>query len=177
MSCKFQPPRIFEMGTATIYRGRTVNSRCPYFLWYLLLCLFLGPAVIGARQTDSPDYRARYNAPPEKVWEAVVKVLGDLPIKEADAGRQTIETEWMEGWSHRPFGAFRGGIMGGQWKRRMQMVLRLRPGPDGGTEVRLISRVQEKPPGGTQAYRWKPVASDGKMEREIMGRIDAGLVP
>lgn len=104
-----------------------------------------------------------------------MEVLKDLPIKKVDAGREKLETEWMEGWGARPFGPFRGGVLGGQWMRRMMLLVRLKPEDSGGTEIRLVSRIQEKAPGGTQATRWQPVPSEGKMEREIFERIEREL--
>lgn len=136
-----------------------------------------GCAFVESRALASPDYRAKFAAPPEKVWEVLVEVLKDLPIKEADMGRRRVETEWMEGWSERTLGAFGGGLMGNQWKRRVGLTARLSPVPDGGTELRLVSRVQEKTPGGTRAFRWQPVPSDGKMEKEIIQRIGSRLQP
>ena len=149
------------------------------FSWRLALLAFVfvlgGCASFRDGVTASPDYRAKFAAPPDKVWEALVDVLKDLPIKEADASRQRVETEWMEGWSERTLGAFGGGFMGNQWKKRVGFVARLLPAPGGGTELRLVSRVQEKTPGGTRAFRWQPVPSDGKMEKEIIQRIHLRL--
>lgn len=106
-----------------------------------------------------------------------MRTVEDLPVEESDAEKKRIETEWMEGWSRRPFGMFRGGVTGGQWKRRMKLIFQLIPLSGGGTELRLVSRVQEKAPGGTQAYGWRPAGSDGKMEKEIFSRTEAALFP
>lgn len=148
-------------------------KRCLVLLAFVLASS--GCASFRDGAVASPDYRAKFAAPPEKVWEVLVDVLKDLPIKEADAVRRRVETEWMEGWSERTLGAFGGGLMGNQWKKRVGLVARLLPAPGGGTELRLVSRVQEKTPGGTRAFRWQPVPSDGKMEREIIQRVHSRL--
>ena len=134
--------------------------------WLLIAFFSLGGCVSrGDWKGPQPDYRMHYPAPPEAVWESLVRTVKDLPLQETDAEKMRMETEWMEGWSRRPFGAFRGGVMGGEWKRRVKLIFQLVPLSEGGTELRVVSRVQEKAPGGTQAYGWRPAGSDGKMEK------------
>jgi hypothetical protein len=128
-------------------------------------------------QDAQPDYRARYPVPAERVWEAVVKVFEDLPRGTVDANRRALETGWMEGYGERPFGPFGGGMMGGQWKRRLKILARVQPLDAAGSELRLVTRVEEKPPGGPRAYRWERVLSSGEMEKEIFTRVQKILAP
>lgn len=137
---------------------------------------FAGCATLNF-QDAQPDYRARYPVPAERVWEAVVEAFDDLPQGTVDANQRVLETEWMEGYGERPFGPFGGGLMGAQWKRRLKILARVEPLGAQQAELRLISRVEEKPPGGPRAYRWQRVPSNGKMEEEIAARVQKILAP
>lgn len=142
---------------------------------YLVCLLFTACTSLEMLQPSQPAYQARFEASKETVWTAVSESMKSFPQKTADRDEGFIETKWVEGYSDRPFGVFEGGLTGGQWKRRIKLLIRVTPlGPDE-TELKLISRVQEKAPGGTQAFQWRRVHSEGKLEEAIFQDIQEKL--
>ncbi len=129
-------------------------------------------------QSTQPDYRAQFHAEPDQVWEIVTNLFQDFPKIKMDPQQRFLETDWNEGYSDRAFGLLGGGMIGGQWKKRAKYLVWVTPLAAEGssarselTEVRILSRLEERAPGGSQAYRWQRAPSQGKLESEVFNRI------
>ncbi len=145
------------------------------WLMVLLFCVLLsGCATIKGPQ---PDFRAIYSYSFNQVSQATFDVLSEMPIESSSVKKGVIETQWFEGWSDRAFGAFGGGIVGGQWKRRVKIKALVTPDGSAQSKVQLIIRVQEKAPGGTQANTWLRKRPDGTVSKRVFAQIEERLNP
>ncbi|MFN3466507.1 MAG: hypothetical protein ACK4WF_02270 [Candidatus Brocadiales bacterium] len=144
-------------------------------MFYSLFCLFsllAGCASMGGLEATQPQYSRAYTAGHEEAWQGVMKTLEglDIDIKKANKATGEIETRWFYRESER----YMGLVHGGYWKERYKMHLTLAPGRDT-TVVTIRSLVEEKRPGGTQAYRWTRKASTGEVEGLLFKEIDKVL--
>src|SRR3990167_3171640 len=144
-------------------------------MFYSLLCSFsllAGCASMGGLEVAQPQYSRAYTAGHEEAWEGVTKTLEGLDIdtKEINKATGEIETRWFCREGER----FMGFVKGGHWKERYKMRLTLVSRGDT-TMVTIRSLVEEKRPGGSQAYRWTRKASTGEVEGLLFQEIDKAL--
>ncbi len=127
---------------------------------------------MGGLEVTQPQYSRGYTAGYEETWQAVAETLEglDISIREADKAEGKIETEWF----YRESEKYMGLLHGGYWKERYKMHLQLVTRGDT-TTVTIRSLAEEKRPGGTQAYRWKRMASSGEVEEFIFKEIGKSL--
>ncbi|MDI6759876.1 MAG: hypothetical protein QMD05_03535 [Candidatus Brocadiaceae bacterium] len=119
-----------------------------------------------------PQYSRAYTAGQEEAWEGITKTLEGLDIdtKEINKATGEIETRWF----YREGERFMGLVHGGHWKERYKMRLTLVSRGDT-TVVTIRSLVEEKRPGGSQAYRWTRRASTGEVEGLLFQELDKVL--
>ncbi|MFQ5956794.1 MAG: hypothetical protein ACE5KK_03385 [Candidatus Brocadiales bacterium] len=135
----------------------------------LVLAGCSGLGGIGGRpQTYSKTFQATF----DEVWGATIKVFEDrqVELREADKGQGKIITQWLFRESEKGMGMLQRGY----WKERHRLTLRIK-GKERGTEVSTYAIVEEKRPGGTQAYRWTRMESTGDLEREVLEAIEAAI--
>lgn len=80
-----------------------------------------------------------------------------------------IRTGWVEGWGERRF-----GLLGGSWRRRSRMTVRIRPSGEG-TAVSVSVQTEEKAPAGRLGLRWQRAAADPSIETEFFQRLEEEL--
>ncbi|HHT9134849.1 MAG TPA: hypothetical protein ACFYD2_08095, partial [Candidatus Avalokitesvara rifleensis] len=105
--------------------------------------------------------------PFDVVWDATIKMFEarQVELEKTDKGQGKIVTQWL----YREGGKSMG-VRGVPWEERHRLTLRIK---DKGrvTEVSIYAIVEEKGPGGTQAYRWTRMESTGDLEREVLNAI------
>ncbi|TVL99660.1 MAG: hypothetical protein CV087_17060 [Candidatus Brocadia sp. WS118] len=102
------------------------------------------------------------------VWEAVTKAVAGMPIETKDVERGFLKTGWVKGWSTNKSS---GLLMEGVWQERYRLFIEV-TGEQVKTYVSIQAQVQEKPPGGSRAYRWERIVSDGTIEQDFLKRIE-----
>lgn len=127
---------------------------------------------MGGLEVAQPQYSRTYTVGYEEAWEGVTKMLEGLEIdlKEANNATGEIETKWFLRQSDKVMGL----AWGGYWKERYKMRLTLVSRGDT-TAVTIRSLVEEKRPGGSQAYRWTRKASTGEVEGLLFQELDKVL--
>ncbi|HHT9155655.1 MAG TPA: hypothetical protein ACFYD5_07560 [Candidatus Tripitaka sp. YC43] len=140
-------------------------------MFYTLSCIIsilAGCASMGGLEVAQPQYSRAYTVGYEEAWQGITKTLEGLEIdlKEANKATGEIETKWFLRQSEKVMGL----AWGGYWKERYKMRLTLVSRGDT-TVVTIRSLVEEKRPGGTQAYRWKRRASSGEVEEFVFTEI------
>ncbi|MBI5307389.1 MAG: hypothetical protein HZB37_03395 [Planctomycetes bacterium] len=141
-----------------------------------LLCLafvtviFTGCAGTGGLRNMSAVSKY-FDNDTDVVWEAVFQAAEGLPIKTKDKGRGVLETQWIKGWSKT---RTTGLILEGQWQARYRLFVQV-TGGQGKTYVSVHALCEEKAPGGSKAYRWERITSDGVAEQAFLKKLEGIL--
>lgn len=102
------------------------------------------------------------------VWEAVTQSVAGIPIETKDMEQGFLKTDWIKGWSATKSS---GLLMEGAWQERYRLFIQV-SGEKDKTYVSIQAQIQEKAPGGSRAYRWNRIASDGAIEQDFLKRIE-----
>ena len=105
------------------------------------------------------------------VWEAVLQATEGMPIKTKDKEKGIVETQWIKGWSN---SRTSGLVLEGRWQARYCLFVQV-TGGQGKTYVSVYSLCEEKALGGSRAYRWERVASDGENEQAFLTKLEGIL--
>lgn len=141
-------------------------------LWFLLPLIVAGCAGLGGLGGGPQSYSETLQAPFDEVWKATIKMFKDrqVDLKEVDKGRGKIVTHWLYRESKKRMGTLQRGY----WKERHRLTLRVEDRGQA-TEISMYAIVEEKRPGGTQAYRWERIKSTGDLEREVLEAIEEAI--
>lgn len=102
------------------------------------------------------------------VWDAALQVIEGIRVNTVDKEKGTIRTQWVKRWSRRKT---TGVLLEGQWQERYRLIIKV-SGEQNKTYVSVNTQIEEKPPGGSGAYRWSRVPSDGTIEQEFLKKLE-----
>lgn len=125
-------------------------------------CLLL--ALAGCSAASPREGRAS-SAPPQVVLESAKSALQEHKDVEIEGLR--ITTSWGP---ERDLALEQGPLLGNPYKARVRYIVELEPCGTG-TIVRVAATVERRAPGGARSLRWERVPSDGRFERELLGRL------
>lgn len=136
-------------------------------LWVVLPLIIAGCAGLGGLGGKPHTYSETFQAPSDVVWDATVKMFEarQVELEDIDKSQGKIVTQWLYREGEKSM-----GVRGIPWEERHRLTLRIK-GKGRVTEVGAYAIVEEKGPGGTQAYRWTRMESTGDLEREVLGAI------
>ncbi len=141
-------------------------------------CLFLGDSSNNRVRDDSstdthpPKYTKTFDVDFETVWSAVLVSLDGMPLDKIDKEKGIIKTGWIEGFSQRKARSIvTDRFLEDYWKERYRLIVEI-SGNILISSITVRAQVQEKPRGGSAAYRWERKKSSGEKEEEILIRIE-----
>ena len=102
------------------------------------------------------------------VWDALTQTVEGIPLEIKDEEKGFLKTQWVKGWSSRKT---TGIFLEGQWQERYRLFIKV-TGEQNKTYVSVNAQLEEKAPGGSQAYRWSRVASDGTIEQDFLKKLE-----
>ena len=102
------------------------------------------------------------------VWDAITQTVEGIPLEIKDKEKGFLKTQWVKGWSSRKT---TGIFLEGQWQERYRLLIKV-IGEQNKTYVSVNAQIEEKAPGGSQAYRWSRVASDGTIEQDFLKKLE-----
>jgi hypothetical protein len=102
------------------------------------------------------------------VWNAVIQSLEGIPIEAKDKEDGFLRTQWVKGWSTKKT---TGLFLEGSWQERYRLLIKV-TGEGNKTYVSVRTQVEEKAPGGSRAYRWNRISSDGTIERDFLEKLE-----
>jgi hypothetical protein len=105
----------------------------------------------------------------DTVWNAVIHAVEGIPVETADKEKGVLRTRWVQGWSSRKT---TGLLLEGRWQERYRLFIEVNDKQDK-TYVSIGTLMEEKAPGGSQAYRWSRVASDGTIEQNFLRKLES----
>ena len=127
----------------------------------------------GATRTQSPKHTRAFNDDFEHVWATVIMSLGDLPLDKINKEKGLIKTGWAQGYSQtrKARSVVTDRFLEDYWKERYRLTVTI-SGNIMASSVKVRCQLQQKPRGGSAAYRWQRVKSTGEIEEEVLRRIE-----
>ena len=127
----------------------------------------------GATRTQLPKDTKAFNDDFEHVWATVIMALGDLPLDKISKEKGIIKTGWAEGYSQtrKARSVVTDRFLNDYWKERYRLTVTI-SGNIMGSSAKVSCQLQQKPRGGSAAYRWQRVKSTGEIEEEVLRRIE-----
>jgi uncharacterized lipoprotein len=127
----------------------------------------------GATRTQSSKHTRTFNDDFEYVWATVIMSLGDLPLDKINKEKGIIKTGWAQGYSQtrKARSVVTDRFFEDYWKERYKLTVTI-SGNIMASSVKVRCQLQQKPRGGSAAYRWERVKSTGEIEEEVLRRIE-----
>ncbi len=122
---------------------------------------------------QSSKYTRTFNDDFEHVWATVIMSLGDLPLDKINKEKGIIKTGWAEGFSQtrKARSVVTDRFLDDYWKERYRLTITI-SGNIMVSSVNVSCQLQQKPRGGSAAYRWERMKSTGEIEEEVLRRIE-----
>ena len=123
--------------------------------------------------SQSSKYTRTFNDDFEHVWATVIMSLGDLPLDKINKEKGIIKTGWAEGFSQtrKARSVVTDRFLDDYWKERYRLTITI-SGNIMVSSVKVSCQLQQKPRGGSAAYRWERMKSTGEIEGEVLRRIE-----
>jgi len=127
----------------------------------------------GATREQSAKHTRTFNDDFEYVWATVIMSLGDLPLDKINKEKGIIKTGWAQGYSQtrKARSVVTDRFFEDYWKERYKLTVTI-SGNIMASSVKVRCQLQQKPRGGSAAYRWERVKSTGEIEEEVLRRIE-----
>lgn len=148
------------------------NTRCAVIA-ALFIALFsaafpIGCATGGGGLRNMTGVSRYFDKDVNRVWDAATQAAEGIRIETKDKESGVLTTQWVKGWSTK---RTTGLVLEGQWQERYRLLIKI-TGEQNKTYVSVKAQIEEKPPGGSQAYRWSRTTSDGTLEREFLQKVE-----
>jgi len=134
----------------------------------LFTAILTGCATQGFKLRNMAGVSRYFNADKNTVWDAVIRSAKDIPVEMKDREKGVLRTQWVKGWSANKT---TGLLLEGHWQERYRLLIKVSE-EQGRTYVSISAQVETKAPGGSQAYRWSRIPSDGAIEQEYLGKLE-----
>ena len=134
----------------------------------LFTAILTGCATQGFKLRNMAGVSRYFNADKNTVWDAVIRSAKDIPVEMKDREKGVLRTQWVKGWSANKT---TGLLLEGHWQERCRLLIKVSE-EQSRTYVSISAQVETKAPGGSQAYRWSRIPSDGAIEQEFLGKLE-----
>lgn len=134
----------------------------------LFTAAFTGCATQGFKPRNMAGVSHYFNADKNTVWIAIIQSAEGIPVEINDRETGVLRTHWVKGWSANKT---TGLLLEGHWQERYRLLIKVSE-EQSRTYVSISAQVETKAPGGSQAYRWSRIPSDGAIEQEFLGKLE-----
>jgi len=134
----------------------------------ILATVSTGCATSSIKPRSMAAVSSYFDKDKELVWEAVLQAVEGMPVEVKDKEKGKLITRWVSGWSQ---ARTTGLILEGHWHERHRLLIKVMD-EQNKTYVSISAQVEEKSPGGSQAFRWNRVPSDGTIEQEFFDKLE-----
>ena len=134
----------------------------------LFTAILTGCATQGFKLRNMAGVSRYFNADKNTVWDAVIRSAKDIPVEMKDREKGVLRTQWVKGWSANKT---TGLLLEGHWQERCRLLIKVSE-EQSRTYVSISAQVETKAPGGSRAYRWTRIASNGTIEQELLGKLE-----
>lgn len=129
---------------------------------------FLGCATKSWNPRNMATVSRYFDRDKDTVWNAVIQSAEGIPIEINDKEKGFLKTRWIKGWSTKRTS---GLLLEGRWQERYRLLVKVTE-EQNKTYVSINTQIEEKAPGGSRAYRWNRIASDGLIEQEFLEKLE-----
>lgn len=134
----------------------------------LFTAILTGCATQGFKPRSMAGVSRYFEADKNSVWNAVIQSVEGIPLEISDREKGVLRTQWVKGWSaDKTTGLF----LEGHWQEHCRLLIKVSE-EQGRTYVSISAQVETKAPGGSRAYRWNRIPSDGTTEQEFLGKLE-----
>ncbi len=130
-----------------------------------------GCATTGSGRRSMTGVSRYFDKDVNTVWDAVVQAVEGTPVDIRDKEKGFLRTNWVVGRSTTKTS---GLLLEGTWQERYRLHVRI-AGIGDKSYVSINAQREEKPPGGSAAYRWNRVESDGTLEQDFLKKLETIL--
>ena len=134
----------------------------------LFTAILAGCATQGFKLRNMAGVSRYFNTDKNTVWDAVIRSTEGVPVEMKDREKGVLRTQWVKGWSA---DKTTGLLLEGHWQERYRLLVSVHE-EQGKTYVSVNAQVETKPPGGSRAYRWSRIPSDGAIEQEFLEKLE-----
>ncbi|HHT9108398.1 MAG TPA: hypothetical protein ACFYD9_07090 [Candidatus Wunengus sp. YC64] len=134
----------------------------------LFTAILTGCATQGFKLRNMAGVSHYFEADKNTVWNAIIQSAEGIPVEINDREKGVLRTHWVKGWSANKTS---GLLLEGHWQERCRLLIKVSE-EQGRTYVSISAQVETKAPGGSQAYRWSRIPSDGAIEQEFLGKLE-----
>lgn len=133
--------------------------------------LFTGCAGQGFKPRSMAAVSRYFHGDVNTVWTAIIQSLEGVSAETNDKAKGLIVTQWVKGWATNKD---MGLLLEGRWQERYRLIIKV-SSEQGKTYVSVNALIEQKAPGGSQAYRWDRVPSDGTLEQNFLKKLESML--
>jgi len=147
------------------------NTGCLVIIWLsfaLFTTILAGCATQGFKPRNMAGVSHYFNADKNTVWNAIIQSAEGIPVEINDREKGVLRTHWVKGWSANKT---TGLLLEGHWQERYRLLIKVSE-EQSRTYVSISAQVETKAPGGSRAYRWSRIPSDGAIEQEYLGKLE-----
>lgn len=136
----------------------------------MVLCIvvFTGCATRSWSHRNMASVSRYFDRDKNTVWNAILQTIEGIPIEINDKENGFLTTQWVKGWSTKKAS---GLLLEGRWQERYRFFVTVSD-KQNKTYVSIKTQFEEKAPGGSQAYRWNRITSDGNAEKEFLKKLE-----
>ncbi len=168
--------QIFSDTIFTIINTMKKSQLLIYGCAILLITVFFttvmtGCATTGSGRRSMTGVSRYFDKDVNTVWDAVIQAAEGIPLDVRDKEKGLLRTNWVVGRSTTKTS---GLLLEGTWQERYRFHVRV-AGEGGKTYVSINAQMEDKPPGGSAAYRWNRVESDGSLEQDFLKKLETIL--
>lgn len=148
-------------------------STIRYHVIIVLLCVLFAVISIGcaARRSELRNMAAvsRYfDKDVDTVWNAVTQSVEGISIEIKDKEQGFLKTHWVKDWSAKKT---TGLFLEENWQGRYRLLIKV-TGEQNKSYVSINTQIEEKAPGGSRAFRWNRITSDGTLEQDFLKKLE-----
>jgi hypothetical protein len=130
-----------------------------------------------SKSAFSSKYLKTFQVDYETIWSAAIIALDGMPLEKINKEKGLIKSGWLEGWSQKNArSVLTRRFLDESWKERYSLTVTISQNNIFCT-VAVSCRTQERPRGGSAAYRWQRLPSTGEREEEFLMHIEDILRP
>ena len=137
----------------------------------LFTAILAGCATQGFKLRNMAGVSRYFNTDKNTVWDAVIRSTEGVPVEMKDREKGVLRTQWVKGWSA---DKTTGLLLEGHWQERYRLLIKVID-EQSRIYVSISAQVETKAPGGSQAYRWTRIPSDGAIEQEFLEKLERNL--
>ncbi|MBM4056290.1 MAG: hypothetical protein FJ264_16795 [Planctomycetes bacterium] len=134
----------------------------------LFTAILTGCATQGFKPRNMAGVSRYFEADKNTVWNAIIQSAEGIPVEINNREKGVLRTHWVKGWSANKT---TGLLLEGHWQERCRLLIKVSE-EQSRTYVSISAQIETKAPGGSRAYRWSRIPSDGTIEQEFLGKLE-----